>query len=87
MKTEGHHIPFQFNLGDVPLDGHQQGRLLDMMFDNQEISLSDEDLGFCDCITCFQPPQINQCTCCTELYNNSYKMKYANAWTNGDNGS
>ena len=46
------HLPFKFNLRDIPLDKEHQAKFIDLIYSNQEVfSLHDDDLGYCDQLT------------------------------------
>ena len=49
LKKELEHLPFELNIGNAPLNCEQQARLINVIYDHQEVfSLFDRDLGYCD---------------------------------------
>ena len=52
FESETAWLAFKFNLGNAPFTKEKQDRLLNMIYDNQQMfSLHDEDLGFCNELT------------------------------------
>ena len=50
------HLPFKLNVGDVLLDKEHQAKFIDLIYSIQEVfSLHEEDLGYCDRLTCTIP--------------------------------
>ena len=51
FKNELERLPFELNIGDAPLTKEQQARMIDIIYDHQEVfSLYDGDLGYCDAL-------------------------------------
>ena len=51
FKKELERLPFELNIGEAPLTKEQQARMINIIYDHQEVfSLYDGDLGYCDAL-------------------------------------
>ena len=52
FQQEVEHLPFKLNLGDIPVEKEHQARFINLIYNKQEdFSLHDEDLGYCNRFT------------------------------------